>query len=84
MSQHKAELSMRISHYFKNFTALGSRRVSFQFSVSGTVQSGISYVTRNVPEGADLMIEAEKACRVLCKRAGADTATLHAIVGPVR
>lgn len=62
----------------------GTRRLAFQFTISGTEQSGVTYVNRNVPDGADLMDEARKAAKIACKRAGAETAELWAIQAPTR
>jgi hypothetical protein len=75
--------NMTISPNFMNHAGI-SARVSFQFTVRGTEQTGVSYVTRNIPEGADVMVEARKACKILCKRAVAETAELCAIVAPGR
>ena len=75
---------MQLSPNFTNHLAgrAGVRRVSFQFSASGTERAGVLYVTANV--GGDPMDSAERAAKVACKRAGAETVTLHAIVAPVR
>lgn len=64
--------------------ATNKNRVAFQFSLTGTLQSGVSYVNMNVTEGDDLMALAKIAGQKACKRAGADRATLHAIVNPTR
>lgn len=71
------------SAYFKNL-ATNKNRVAFQFSLKGSIQSGVSYVNMNVPEGADLLELAKIAGEKACKRAGADEATLDAIVNPTR
>lgn len=68
---------------FKNI-ATRTDRVAFQFSMSGTIQSGVSYVNMDVAPGADLMEVAKAAGQKACKRAGATQATLHAIVNPTR
>ncbi len=75
---------MHISPNFINRTREGAARVSFQFSVVGNRQAGVSYITANIAPGADLMAEARKAAKKACKRAGATEATLCAIVAPVR
>ena len=76
---------LHISPTFQNHIRDGARRVSFQFTVTGTLKSGTIYITMNVDGiGATLNRHAEKASRIACKRAGADIAILHAIVNPVR
>jgi hypothetical protein len=76
--------NMTIAPGFKNHTRTGAVRVSFQFTGSGSLQSGVLYVTRNIPEGADIIDQARKAAAVACKRAGAETVKLAAVVNPVR
>ncbi len=71
------------SQSFRNL-ATNRDRVAFQFTVSGTAQSGVSYVNMSVAEGDDLMALAKKAGLKVCKRAAADQATLTAIVNPTR
>lgn len=85
-SCHKCVMStMTINPGFKIRTETnGARRLAFQFTLSGTEQSGVVYVNRNIPEGADLMDEARKAAKIACKRAGAETAELWAIQAPTR
>ena len=70
---------MLISPNFANRAREGALRVRFQFSVAGTKQAGVSYVKRDVADGADLMIEARAAAKIVCKRAGATVAELCAI-----
>jgi len=72
---------MHISPNFRDFTR-EARRVSFQFTASGTRQSGVLYVTMDVD--GSLPALAEKAAKVAMKRAGAAEVTLTAIVNPVR
>lgn len=75
---------MQLSPTFTNHLAgrANVRRVSFQFSAAGTERAGVLYVTANVD--GDPMAGAAKAAKIACKRAGAETVTLHAIVAPVR
>ena len=58
-------------------------RVSFQFTVSGDKQSGVSYVNMNIPVGELLATIAQKACDKACKRAGTNEATLWRVTSPV-
>jgi hypothetical protein len=76
--------TMTISADFFNYTKPTSRRVSFQFSMAGTKQSGVSYVTADVEPGTDIMIAAAKAAKIVAKRSGADEVKLRNIVPPVR
>jgi len=70
--------TLHISPTFRN-DCPGTRRVSYQFIVSGTKQQGVVYVT-----GLQLGMSKQRACDIACKRAGATEATLCAIVHPVR
>ncbi len=51
-------------------------RCTFQFTVSGTKRQGVEYVKTLVPTGELLTTVAAKAAKIICKRAGADTAVL--------
>lgn len=57
-------------------------RAQFQFTASGTEQSGVLYVT--APLGTDVMASAALAARKVAKRAGCPLAdvTLHRIMAP--
>lgn len=75
---------MQLSPHFTNYanTTRPWQRVSFQFVASGSKQAGVLYVTMDID--GDPMNSAERAAKIACKRAGAETVTLHAIVAPVR
>lgn len=70
-----------ISPNFVNH-ATNANRIAFQFSLTGTKQSGVVYV--NMDLAGDVMVLAKRAGEKACKRAGADRAELCAIVNPTR
>jgi hypothetical protein len=75
---------MQVHPDFQNTSGLNPMRVRFCFTACGTKGAGGYYVNRNVEPGADLMVDAAKAAKIVAKRAGADVVTLTRITAPDR
>ena len=74
---------MQLSPNFHDDTVgRNPQRVSFQFTASGAISTGVFYVTKNVD--GDAMPAAAAAAKVAAKRAGCEVAgvTLHRIMAP--
>lgn len=77
-------MAMTIAPEFANRARPGAVRVRFSFGVSGDRRVGMLYVNADVANGADMMVEAAKAAKIACKRAGSATAELLGISNPTR
>jgi hypothetical protein len=74
------ETEMTIHPNFAIRCEVSGRRVKFQFSGNGSNQSGVFYVARSLSVNPDVLAEARRAAKIACKRAGATTVQLWAVV----